>query len=101
MTHPTDNGMWIRYSFAASGRKLLYEAGLRFDGEGQLLNAGKTPEEKVQNENEAYKIQFSTEPTSYKGNATSINDVNLLDIYNSIGADTYRQLLIDAGYLTK
>ena len=71
------------------------EAGkLKFNGKGQLYNAGKTKEEQTENEIEAYKVQFSYDG-SYPVGATVLNDINknsLLKIKTEDGIPIYKQL---------
>ena len=67
---------------------------LKFNSAGLMLNPGKTLEEGINNEINAYQTQFSFD-SSYPGNANSLKDINkesLLNIKNDDNTAVYEQL---------
>ena len=67
---------------------------LKFNEKGQLYNSGKTKESRIENEVEAYKVQYSYDG-SYPIGAISLKDINaetLMNIKKEDGTSVYEQL---------
>lgn len=58
--------------------------GVKFNSSGQLLNSAKTYEGGIQNEVNAYQIQYSFDG-SYPAGASSLNDINSTTLFNIKG----------------
>ncbi|SPE77282.1 hypothetical protein FLACOL_01275 [Flavobacterium columnare] len=58
--------------------------GVRFNSNGQLLNSAKTYEGGIQNEVNAYQIQYSFDG-SYPAGASSLKDINSTSLFNIKG----------------
>ena len=69
--------------------------GVKFNSNGQLLNSARTYEGGIQNEVNAYQIQYSFDG-SYPIGASSLNDINSTTLFNIKGENgepTYKALI--------